>query len=309
MISLNPKFVKAYCLLALCYFKEEQIDKSRKILHKVFLIDKSNYVARKYLDSLNNDVPSAVDFVEESTVDNGGFNGPVLGGKKLNVSNAMFQFVAVLIGVGIGLSVMMFLVMPSRIEEKEQEKVLVQGQLSDMEAIKSELDATIVSLQKDIVDSNESNSGLKKDISDKQSQMREISELVNAFEYYVINDLTGAADILFDIDRELLGDDIAIVYDNLTFELYPKVAFESWENGYNEYRARRYESGIEYLEVAYKYEKNDYYSDETLYFLARCYYKLEQNDKALTIFEKLLEEYPDASNKADAQYFVNILSE
>jgi tetratricopeptide (TPR) repeat protein len=55
VISLNPKFVKAYTLLALLYVKEEEVSRAKNILLKVLLIDKTNYVAHKYYEDLFED--------------------------------------------------------------------------------------------------------------------------------------------------------------------------------------------------------------------------------------------------------------
>ncbi len=52
---MNPKFVKAYTLLALLYVKEEEVSRAKNILLKVLLIDKTNYVAHKYYEDLFED--------------------------------------------------------------------------------------------------------------------------------------------------------------------------------------------------------------------------------------------------------------
>ncbi|MBC7958657.1 MAG: tetratricopeptide repeat protein, partial [Vallitaleaceae bacterium] len=57
VLSLNPKFIKAYALLALCMIKENQIPKAQKILLKILTIDKNNYIARKYYDAISEEEP------------------------------------------------------------------------------------------------------------------------------------------------------------------------------------------------------------------------------------------------------------
>lgn len=305
VISLNPKFVKAFCLLALCYIKEEQPDRAKKTLVKVLQLDKSNYVARKYLDALNEDALSSDDFIEHT--ESAATSTPL--GKKFSINNAVFQFVAMAVGVVIGLSVMSMLVMPSRISEKEQETAAVEKQVEELNGIKTNLEDKIALLEASVTEEIANGEALQVDITDKQAELDEISKLVTAFEYYVVDDLVQAADALYVIDNSMLAEDVQIVYSNLTAEIYPAVALSAYQSGYNDYQARRYESSIENLEIAYKYEKADYYSDETLYFLARSYQKMEELDKALTIFKKMLEEYPEATKKADAEYFVRVLEE
>lgn len=313
VISLNPKFVKAYCLLGLCYYKEGQMDKAKRTLIKVFAIDKSNYVARKYLDALHEDTATAADF-EETEVTKGGFSGPSLSSRRFNMNGALFQFLAMLIGVGIGLSVMMFLVMPSRIQEKEDEKNAIYAEVDDLEEVRDGLESQVAELKTEIADQMAENNGLTSDIADKETALAEVSKLVKAFEYYAveertISDLTLAADVLFDIDISLLDEETQIVHTSLTTVIYPDVAYEAWLAGYDNYRFGQFEEGISNLETSFKYEKNDFYTDETLYFLARCHQKLDDKETALKIFDKLLEEYPDGTTKIinDAKYYANQL--
>lgn len=310
VISLNSNFVKAYCLLALCYYREKQLDKAKKTLLKIFAIDKSNYVARKYLDALAVDSPSSDDFAEPLESDKRIFQGPSLSSKKFNVNSALFQFVAMLVGVGIGLSVMMFLVMPSRIQEKEDEKNVISGKVKDLEATRSDLESEIAKLTTSITDKDSRNGELSSDISSMETELEEVTKLVKAFEYYAVEEMTEAADVLHEIDQNLLDEQVQIVYTTLTTEIYPAVAYQAWLDGYDDYRLGRHEDGIVNLETAFKYEQADFYSDETLYFLARCHQKLGNDEEAIKVFEKLLEEYPEGTDKIinDAGYYLRVLT-
>lgn len=309
VISLNPNFVKAYCLLALCYYKDGQTDKATKLLLKVFAIDKSNYVARKYLDALTVDSPTSSDYVEKETKEKGGFLGPNFSSDKFKVNNAMFQFVTMLIGVGIGLSVMIFLVNPSRVQEQEEEKTVIVSQVKELETLRTDLEAQVKTLQTDVASFESTNGQLTTEMASKKIELEEMTKMVRVFENYIIGELVVAADMLYEIDETLLAEDVQMVYGSLTSEIYPSVALDAWKDGYDDYRLGRYEDGIVVLETAFKFEKNDYYTDETLYYLARCHQKLEHNDEAIKVFEKLLEEYPDATPKIrnDATYYLNTL--
>lgn len=307
VIQLNSKFVKAYCLLSLCYVKENQKDKALKILTKVLSIDKSNYIARKYLSDINVETVNSGDFVEKDDA-TGYYGGPLSkSGTKISANNTVFQFLTVLVGVIIGLSVMAFLIMPSKIGMKNNEIQSFKTQLTITEEEKSASKEEISTLKSSLSKQEAANEGLTSEVKIVNGQMIELSRIVTALEKYIGDDLVGAADELYAVDTELLNDENGVVYTNLITMIYPEVAKTAWDNGYNNFRNKKYELGVEELERAYKYEKEDYYSDEVLYFLARCYNKLDNKDKALVVFEKMIEEYPEADKKDDAQYYINIL--
>lgn len=52
VLSDNPKFVKAYLILALIYIQEGNLDKARKALQRVLKIDKYNPLALHYMEEL-----------------------------------------------------------------------------------------------------------------------------------------------------------------------------------------------------------------------------------------------------------------
>jgi Tfp pilus assembly protein PilF len=106
VISLNPNFTKAYCLLALCYIHENQMDKAKSKLQKVLSIDHNHDTARKYMIWLQSEGHPVEAFEEVKEKDQGYFGLPTLGhSAKVTMNNSMFQFSAVLVGVGIGLAV------------------------------------------------------------------------------------------------------------------------------------------------------------------------------------------------------------
>jgi len=308
VISINSRFVQAYGLLALCYVKEEQTEKAKSILKRLLEIDQNNYVGRKYLNDLNAGQVSRNNTEEEKVGNAHLFDGPGLDEKKIKTDNTMFQFMGMFLGVLIGLAVMFFLVMPNKVEKKQQEietrdreiAKLVQDKetlTQDLMRIQTHLDAVTV----------ESEEKAKTSIQ-LEEQLVEVAKVVQALEFYVKDQMVEAADHLYRVDSSKLPEDETDIYTNLVEMIYPVVAADAWEAGYKKYRGRDYEAGISFLEVAYKYEKESDYADEVLYFMARCYHKLGETEKALTIYEKMLEVYPEATKKNDAEYFIKKIS-
>lgn len=303
--SLNPKYVKAYALLALCYIKEGHEDKAKKALYKVLAIDKSNYIARKYLDEISEEAVTSEDFKEEkpSRVTGGAIGiRPV----RTKVNSALFQFIAMAIGVVVGLAIMNFMVMPSKIDQKDGQLNEIVADLSSAETDLQTLNDEVSRLEDELTTSLSKGEDSEARANESSRQLKETTRVLNALNFYVSDEELLAADNLFVIDPTQLPAEVSAIYDNLVAVVYPNVAEDAHNKGYTAYQGGRLEEAVELLTTSYKYAKTSEFSHRTLYFLARSYYKLEQIDTSLPIFQKLVDEYPDSRYIKDAQYFINL---
>ena len=302
--SLNPKYVKAYGLLALCYMKENNLDKAQKVLLKILAIDKSSYIARKYLDMIHADEVTSDNFEEMEIKRETG--SPIgLSPVRTRLNSAIFQFVAMAIGVVIGLAIMGLMIMPARIDERNRELDTVAADLSESQTELEAVRAEVASLESALAASESQGNTLQSDNESMEKALRETTKVLNAMNRYVAGELSEAADALFNVDQEALSGEISAIYGELTGEVYPTVARKAYDDGYRAYTRQNFDEGIALFEQSYKLVKDGDYSDNALYFLARCYWKKDDQDTAVPIFERLLEEYPDADNKGDAEYFIN----
>ena len=304
VISLNPKYVKAYALLALCYIKDDHVDKAQKILFKVLTIDKSNYIARKYLDEISQDTVTSEDFQEKAITDHAGGMGPSPVRTKIN--GALFQFVAMAIGVAVGLSIMSFMVMPGRIDEKNSEINELTADLTKVESEIETLEAEAQTLNAEVEAAKVSGEGLSQDILEKEEQLKETVRVLNAMNLYVSGEEISAADNLFLVDSAILTADVSAIYESLTNAIYPTVAEDSHDAGYSAYQSAKYDEAIALLTSSYKYAKTSDFSSRTLYFLARSYYKKGEIETSIPIFQKILDDYPESRYITDASYFINL---
>ena len=306
--SLNPKYVKAFALLALCYIKEGQEDKAKKTLFKVLSIDKSNYIARKYLDEIGQDTVSSDDFKEDKPKKRSNVSSIGIRPVRTKVNNAMFQFVAMAIGIAVGLAIMNFMVMPSRIDTKDGEINEIAADLSAAETDLKTLNEEKVRLEAELSDSVAFGDTSDAKAKETSRQLKETTRVLNALNFYVSEEEVLAADNLFVIDPAQLPAEVSAIYDNLVAVVFPAVAEDAHNTGYSAYNTGKLEEAVELLTTSYKYAKTSDFSHRTLYFLARSYYKLDQIDTALPIFQKLIDEYPDSRYISDAQYFINLNS-
>lgn len=308
VVSLNPKFVKAYALLALCYIKEGKMDKAQNNLLKVLAIDKSNYIARKYMDEIDQDqgVVTPVTFKESKRSE----PAPAIGLRpvRTKVNNALFQFVAMAIGVGVGLAIMNYMVMPGKIDEKDIEINEIAAELSSSEADVATLVEEVTKLEQDLTTSQSAGAASAAEVKETEAQLKETTRVLNALNLYIGEEANTslAADNLYVIDASVLTAEVSAIYDSLVATIYPAVALETHDDGYRAYQNNSFDEAIDLLTTSYKYAKTEEFSHRTLYFLARSYYKKEEIETSLPIFQKILDEYPDSRYTDESEYFINL---
>lgn len=304
-IGLNTKFVKAYCLLALCYIQEKDNNKAKKTLLKVLSIDSSNYTARKYFDELkdieenNNvqgDLPEAI------------FN-PIKTNKTKNimqVTSFKSQIIIVFFGVVLGLAIGIFLIRPSMLNSKNDKIDILNEKLNEINAenatLKEELDSV-----------KQENDDTKSELDETGKQLEytnALSNILKSIAYYEEGKLIEAANTLFLVRNDNIDDPVVKnMFSKQKSLIYPEVAGKLYDEGYRLYSTGKYEEAISRMEESLKYTKEEYFSDEALYFIARSYQRKGETEKAIEYFEKLENDYPNATKLSDAKYYLNILKQ
>ncbi|MDF1616674.1 tetratricopeptide repeat protein [Petrocella sp. FN5] len=309
VIGLNPNFTKAYCLLALCLIHENQMDKAKRKLQKVLTIDHNHYTAKKYMTWIQSEGHPVEAFEEEKEKEPGYFGLPSLGhSAKVSMNNSMFQFAAVLVGVGIGLAVMAFLIVPSMVNSQKNKNIEALNQVNALETNQSILEEQVKSMEQSIQQADTEIDTLSTNLEQNQNQLLQSEKLLMALSLYEDNNAVEAARLLEEVDPSALSESALATYEKHAVKIFPEVALNAYNQGYRDYRNGRFEEAITNLKLAYSYEKDDYYSDEALYYLARSYQRLNQNDLAISTYQKMLDTYPNANFRSDATYFLNALT-
>ncbi len=310
VISLNPKFLRAYCLLGLLYIHDTFNEKAKRILSKALSLDKNNYIALKYYESV---VESEEELLNEATDDEANEKIVYKGRPKVKTHDKnplSTGLIYTVFGTIIGVALMYFLIMPNAVNNKQNE----------VSKLKDQLQTATESYDNQIVELQNENTNLNTNIKEKETLITELEGmqvdleasqgLYDAVNYYLSDDDIKAANALVSLDANQIHTTSAnAVYQLLKEELFPKIAKSSYEKGYRYYQSKQYQEAIDQLTMARKFEKQAYFSDETLYFMARSYQKLGQSQTAINLFTQLLEEYPEATLKRDATNFLNQLSQ
>jgi tetratricopeptide (TPR) repeat protein len=295
VITINPKFIKAYALLALCYINEKEFQKAEKVLKAALVIDKSNYIANKYYNELRDEKA-----INDSTQDlsNPNVYGIKPIGNKLMNSSSLQQVLLVAAGIIVGLAAAMFLISPSLIEKKD---VTIKTLQEEMNTSNTDLAATTVELttaNETIASLTQANDELTANNNSLQDTLDEGQKLLQANSYYMNEEYQEAANELYYIDVDKLAEaEYLAIYDDLTATVYPSVSETLYNEGYNLYYYQGdFNGAIDKFTLALKYGQEAYsdeaYIEYSLYWKARSYYRLEDYSTALVEFQEYLKIYP-----------------
>lgn len=318
VVSLNPNYVKAYLLLSLCYMQEGHLDKAKKTLKKVLKIDRNNYQAKEYLASLTYGMTDD-EAVEEPIKPVASKEGRF----KFNLSNSLQQLVALALGVVIGLAVVYFLIMPNRIEEKNAEIKVLDGQIVQLTADLNTMTNNFEDEQNSAANFRDLSNELQAALTVSENQLDGVSSVLDALSTYVGGDKAKAADELFLVDyNDLTGTQAASIYEAAVDSIYPEVVAEYYDLGYDLQSRYDYEEAAEALEVVTKYlpevlnvtssdgtTYEELYGVKAYYYLGKSYYYTESYELAKTNFEVVYENYPDHYLNDDAAWFIGEIND
>ena len=136
VVSLNPKFVRAYQLLALLYIKSRDFPKAYKYLKRARKIDYNNTMTLRYMCEVNmhRDLPdrSGKAQEEQTKPKKDPLANVVPVGSYREEKKSWLPFINVIIGIFVGVLVTFFLIRPTLLGYEN-------GESSDVASVKEEL--------------------------------------------------------------------------------------------------------------------------------------------------------------------------
>jgi Tfp pilus assembly protein PilF len=313
-VSLNPKFIRAWQMLALIYMKYGQMDKARTCLRKTLAIDVTNTTSMKYLREIramlraNRKLKVAVEEQEDEQ------EAEVVT-TKTYASYLEEQdhidyrvLISLLIGIFLGIMVVYFLVVPGIKTGMRQEFKGTQAEyaeqmskyLTDIDALEKEAQSlrNKIDMQETEL---EANAAELEDLRDKAGGIN----MFNMTAYYLNLRQKGEAtkDELFilqkrinAVSQEELSNEMAKqIYDRVLAD-YPDAksvtmtSSELYEKGRALYDKSRYTEALEYF--TYSYEKSAD-NEKNMYYLARTYQLTGNNTAALRYYNEYTERFPE----------------
>jgi len=317
VVTLNPHFLRAFHLLALLHIKSGEKDKARKYLAKALKIDVSNTTTLRYLKEI--ELPDAQGKDDSNPEAEGTGIGAIMpiSSYREDKPNIM-AFVNLVIGVVIGLAVMAILVIPTlknKLSSDNSDVVDYGTELAQME----ENDKTIASLQSDKAELEQKIDQLQTQIDTMvipEDKTKQYNPLLQASQLYLTElakpekdrDYIQVADLLATIDETKLdNEDAKVLVTSIRSTVYPSVAEIHYKKGHDEFYSKgKYEEALKELEKAMNFDPTDV---DAIYFMARSYHRLGDNENAAIYYNIVLTDFSDSSRVSYAKGFLKQVQE
>ena len=309
VISMNTKFVQARQLLALLYINNQEWERAKKELERALRIDANNTITLRYLKEVDEMMPVEEEHVKkrkEAVVYKSG-NETVIQPVGKKEAAGLQTILNIVIGVVLGLAIAWFLVLPSRIEKinnASNDRYREVSELLDAKTVQvNELTAQIEAL-------NQETTSLSNSLSAAQEANEAIganTDLIEAALMYMNDtaDELAIADALEMIDADYMANEASESFRNLYVAIKAgigdAVAKESYNIGYEAFRNEDYDTAVTNLERAYDYNPRN---GEALYNLGNAYNKRGDTDKAVEIYEQVIEQFPNTEKARKSDTYI-----
>lgn len=315
ILSQNPKLIKGYHLLALIYLKQEEYEKARKILKKAAKIDKTNSTTLRFLKEVDEQTgkltslePRAWGFPaikRKDTVEKGqsvayvSDNDVVVQPPAFRESSLAATLLNMGVGFLVGACLLWFLLVPAntqKINREANERIVsysntMASQTAEMSKLQEQIDA-----------SEETVSSAQAQIEEAENKVTSYENLIKAYVAYQAGGYTSAANVLQNVQPDLLSVDAKEIYDSIYANIKTTMKQNLKTQGDVAFYEEDYESAIDYYKQVLEMDDSDY---EVLNFLAHSYRLNEQYDKAVETFQMIVDKFPGTKRASNAQKYID----
>ena len=310
-IDFNPKLVMAYNLLSLCYMIGNEPQRAERLLRKVLSLDKDNPVALRYLNELNpqeqegkKETP-VYDTAEKEHRNNKTY---VRRNKQDMIKRMLGEAVFFLAGVICTAAVLMTLVVPAWVENKDQQISDLTAQVQEFEATQTAYAASssdTATLQAEIERLTAENNEYKQ----KEALQAQIDKIAQAVSLNESGDVEGAAAIIAEIDDTGMGDTDRATLNTLRETVIPEAAQSFYNSGRSHYLNGELDLAATAFENALKFASGEDFVDDSIYYLGSIAEDKGDLAKARTYYERIINEYPNSNQYRNAENSLNNMNE
>ena len=315
VLSLNPKFVRAYQLLGLVYIKRCQYAKAEKNVKKALTLDRTNSVSLRYLNELKRiayarkkrnledlsteeEDSSRFDGLSADDVIIPTYHGDVLGG--------WVTVVNLLVGIGIGLACFYFMLLPTQMSAMSAsynrqlveinrnhsvQEAEVEGLKGQVEDLQTQLDT----VTNDATAASNRSTGL---IAQYGDMLRVVQKLASS----VPEEYLEGVSTLQALDVSAVTDETFLtVYQSLKAQAETDAPAKLLEWGKASLQAENYEAAQNYLIQCVNVKPD---AAEAMYYLGVLYSQQNNIPEMVTWMTRVIEEFPGSEWAAKAQPYL-----
>ncbi len=312
VLTMNPRLIKGYQLLALLYMEQEKYDLAKKELQKAAQIDVSNSTTLRYMQEVDAHLKSGAYAKKTkrkekekraSSYKNG--NEVIIQPTNIRDNSAVVTIFNMLIGVVIGVLITGFLVIPSIKEQTVSEERKAELEANDSKSVQ---DQEIKDLESQIKKLDGQIDKMKEDTKGTEKTIANYGQLISAFAAYEQGNIQEAGDLMGAVDVSLLDAQSKSAYDAFLGKVDEEYITTVYEQAEAAYDARNYPEAVKGLEKVVLAEE-DYDDGYAIYHLAQSYFETGDMANAKKYFERMVELHPGTQRAARSSQYLSQIPE
>lgn len=317
VISQNPKFVKAYQLLALLYMKRQEYERARKLLKKAARIDNTNTTTLRYLQEIEDATGKGTNLdhkkhkrFEREKEEPVSETLRYMSGTEMVIQPTTFRdsstiatFINIILGMLLGGAVVWFLIVPANRQDINDEANRIVTDANTKLASESvkvqELQDEIDGYQKQVEEANQ-----ERDAANEKADSYD--DLLAIATTYISGDEATAASMVTELDAEQFEGNALALYNGLNGAVQASLFTQYYNAGTQAYVSGDLNTAATQLQAAVDSDPERTQSRhlDALWYLAYAYYQLGDQTKAGEMYGRIIQYYPGTNYASQAQQFV-----
>lgn len=317
VISQNPKFVKAYQLLALLYMKRQEYERARKLLKKAARIDNTNTTTLRYLQEIEDATGKGTNLdhkkhkrLEREKEEPVSETLRYMSGTEMVIQPTTFRdsstiatFINIILGMLLGGAIVWFLIVPANRQDINDEANRIVTDANTKLASESvkvqELQDEIGGYQQQVEEANQERDAA----NEKADSYDDLLAIANT---YISGDEATAASMVTELDAEQFEGNALALYNGLNGAVQASLFTQYYNAGTQAYVSGDLNTAATQLQAAVDSDPDRTQSKhlEALWYLAYAYYQLGDQTKAGEMYGRIIQYYPGTNYASQAQQFV-----
>ena len=308
VVSSNPHYVRAHLLLGLIYIHQKQYPQARDVLQKVRKYDANNTMALRYMKEVNEQLQGTKTKrrkknIAEDSVEYKSGNDTIIRPAYFKDNATIGTIVNIIFGLIVGFLISFFLVVPG---VKRQATADSAAKLVEANNAISTKNATIRSYQEQIDELNAKIEEANKTSTNSETVMNFYKDVLEAYVAYNERDYEKAGEALEKVDETKISKEFKKTYKELKKQVNEKYLRILYREASGKYNTGKYEEAIEVFERILAID--ELYGDgDALYFGAQSYRMNGDSQKAIVLYQKVIDKFPDSYKATNAQRYVDQL--
>lgn len=312
VLGLNPKFICAAELLALLYIHNKQLKEAKDVIENARKVDANNVTLMCYLKEVEEELKRKEDTkkkksksdIDIGTVSYESGSDTIIRPSYFKDNATITSIVNIVFGLVIGILISFFLIVPGVKKNARQESA---SKLVEANNAISTKNATIKDLQSKVDELNKKISAMDQTTEDNASNMSFYKSMLAMYVSFNNGNYIEAGEALTSINESQVDPDFKETYETLKVEVNDKYCQILYASASSNYNQGNYEEAITVFEKIVKL--NPTYGDgNALYFLAQSYRMTGDDQKAITNYQRLLDECPDSGKASNAKRHIENLT-